>query len=91
MVTQTEHKFSVCGHVDVLMTLNTIHKKEGRFLDSGMLMNIETGKNRRAPVLRFLTEGPSGKQSVGRDWIEVQFCPTCGAKVDALNLNEATL
>ena len=38
---------------------------------------------RHAPILRQLKEGPlSGRLSVTSNWIEVHFCPHCGAKVE---------
>jgi len=44
--------------------------------------NPSESVTRHAPILRQLREGPSGRLSVTSNWIEVHFCPHCGAKVE---------
>ncbi len=64
-----------CGHIELL-------QKE-MFVDSGTIKNMETDQDRKGvPILRRLKEGRDGRLTVGRDWMEVLYCPNCGAKVD---------
>lgn len=74
-----------CQHIEFLTTPRTVEgdKKQRpiKFLDMGQLHSFETGNMRLAPIMRPLVEGPSGKLSVGRGWLEVKFCPVCGEAV----------
>ena len=62
----------------------------GRFIDTGNLINLANGETRRVPLLRFLKETNTGRQTVyHRLWWEVKFCPECGAKVRYEPVKEA--
>lgn len=74
-----------CDCIRALQTPTELPGKKGlyRFLDSGLLMNLQQGTQRRSPVLRTLKEGKDGRLTVSGTWLEIKFCPVCGQAVEA--------
>ena len=76
--TRTEMVMKACDHVAFLMEVGTDHW----FLDSGYIVNMDTGVGMRKPVLRRLKEGRDGRLVVTRPgWLEEKHCPVCGEEI----------
>ncbi len=72
-----------CLHIKALATPREIPNVKGRFqfFDWGYITNIQEGTSLFKPVLRAMKEMPSGRFTFTAHWMEVKYCPLCGAKV----------
>ena len=72
-----------CAHLEFLSKPQTIPgtKREVRFIDSGHIIDMQTGKFTWRPILRGMKETPSGRITITSDWHPINFCPVCGDPV----------
>lgn len=75
----------MCECMDFLTKPQPVEGKRGmyRFLDIGIMLNMQTGETETKPVLRGLKDGKDGRISLAPAfWMPIKYCPNCGDPVE---------